>query len=486
MKIFLQYNRQTGETQSCGAEYTHPHPTDRKDAEGGKDCIVTKRPPQKGQKKQQQKKRIWPYAVLGTLFIFLVAAAAGAFFAQKSLLDRPRAEHKEELLVAKDKATIMIMGIDERRDDVGRSDTLMVATIDPIRKEASLLSIPRDTRVSIGRRGYDKINAAYAYGGEKLTQETVEDFLGIRIDHYIIINTHAFQKIVDAIGGIDIDVEKRMYYEDPWDDDGGLIINLRPGLQHMDGKTAVTYVRYRDEEGDIGRVHRQQKFMRACVDAVTTPAILPRLPGIISSVIDSIKTDLSVRQLLEFVGTLKEAQANGLRTEMVPGRPLYIDEVSYWIPDMAQLRRAMVNTLGLTLSDSERSRMERAVRAYEESIPANATEIPAGSNAVGRAVSAEEAHHTGSRTSSAQDTDSHNDRRRSDAAQQTDDKGATEPRRNTGADTAPAANRRGDTRTATPNGGSAGRGESPGSAGGSAGSAAQAPTRGAPDMGKQE
>ena len=322
---------------------------------------------------------------------FLIAAAAGAYFAQSSLLDRMPKEHKEDLLVAKDKATIMIMGVDERSDDVGRSDTLMVATIDPVRKETSLLSIPRDTRVAIPKNGYDKINAAYAYGGERLTQATVEDFLGVRIDHYVIINTHAFQKIVDAIGGIDIDVEKRMYYEDPWDDDGGLIIDLRPGMQHMDGKTAVTYVRYRDEEGDIGRVRRQQKFMRACVDAVTTPAILPRLPGIISSVIDSVKTDLSVRQMLEFVGALKESQARGLRTEMVPGRPLYIDEVSYWIPDMAQLRRGMANALGITLSNTERSRMERDVRAYEESIPAGATEVPAGKNGIGRAVSADEA-----------------------------------------------------------------------------------------------
>ena len=342
-------------------------------------------------KRPTKKKRVWPYVLLGTVLIFVLAAAAGAFFAQSSLLDRAKTDHKEELLVATDKATIMIMGVDEREGDVGRSDTLMVATIDPVRNETSLLSIPRDTRVAIPRNGYDKINAAYAYGGEKLTQRTVEDFLGVRIDHYVIINTHAFQKIVDAIGGIDIDVEKRMYYEDPWDDDGGLIIDLRPGLQHMDGKTAVTYVRYRDEEGDIGRVKRQQKFMRACVDAVTTPAILPRLPAIISSVIDSVKTDLSVRQMLEFIGTLKESQAKGLRTEMVPGRPLYIDEVSYWIPDMAQLRRGMASALGVTLSSSDRTRMERAVQEYEDSIPAGATEIPEGDTSVGRAVSADEA-----------------------------------------------------------------------------------------------
>ena len=360
---------------------------------------MTKLPP----KRRSTKKSVWPYVLLGTILIFVLAAAAGAFFAQSSLLDRAKQVHKEELLVAKDKATIMIMGVDERADDVGRSDTLMVATIDPVRNETSLLSIPRDTRVAIPRYGYDKINAAYAYGGEALTQRTVEDFLGIRVDHYIIINTHAFQKIIDAIGGIDIDVEKRMYYEDPWDDDGGLIIDLRPGMQHMDGKTAVTYVRYRDEEGDIGRVKRQQKFMRACVDAVTTPAILPRLPSIISSVIDSVKTDLSVRQMLEFIGTLKESQANGMRTGMVPGRPLYINEVSYWIPDMEQLRRGMANTLGISLGSTERSRIERDVRAYEDSIPANATEVPVGENGIGRAVSADEALDARSRKRSDRD-----------------------------------------------------------------------------------
>ena len=368
-------------------------------------------------KRRTTKKRRWPYILLAVLVIFVLAAVAGAFFAQSSLLDRAKTEHKEELLVAKDKATIMIMGVDERADDVGRSDTLMVATIDPVKNEAALLSIPRDTRVAIPRYGYDKINAAYAYGGEKLTQRTVEDFLGIRIDHYIIINTHAFQKIIDAIGGIDINVEKRMYYEDPWDDDGGLIINLRPGMQHMDGKTAVTYVRYRDEEGDIGRVKRQQKFMRACVDAVTTPAILPRLPGIITSVIDSVKTDLSVRQMLEFIGTLKESHTKGLRTDMVPGRPLYIDEVSYWIPDMAQLRRGMANALGITLSSTERSRMERDVRAYEESIPAGATEVPAGENGIGRAVSADEALDTAHRKGSKDTKDEKDGRKKASSDQ---------------------------------------------------------------------
>ena len=371
-------------------------------------------------KQQPKKKTVWPYFVLFMIFIFLAAAAAGAFFAQSSLLDRRKDDRNDELLVARDKATFMIMGVDERSDDVGRSDTLMVVTIDPAKNEAALLSIPRDTRVAIPRRGYDKINAAYAYGGEELTQATVEDFLGIRIDHYIIINTHAFQKIVDAIGGIDIDVEKRMYYEDPWDDDGGLIIDLRPGMQHMDGRTAVTYVRYRDEEGDIGRVRRQQKFMKACVEAVTTPAIIPRLPGIISGVLDSVRTDLSLRQILEFLGTLKEAQVHGLKTEMVPGRPLYINEVSYWIPDMSELRRGMADSLGVTLNADERSRMERAVRAYEDSIPAGATEIPADDTSVGHAVDAADALESSRTKSRSKDSDERRRTRTQDDDRSTD------------------------------------------------------------------
>ena len=437
-------------------------------------------------KRPTKKKRVWPYVLLGTVLIFVLAAAAGAFFAQSSLLDRAKTDHKEELLVATDKATIMIMGVDEREGDVGRSDTLMVATIDPVRNETSLLSIPRDTRVAIPRNGYDKINAAYAYGGEKLTQRTVEDFLGVRIDHYVIINTHAFQKIVDAIGGIDIDVEKRMYYEDPWDDDGGLIIDLRPGLQHMDGKTAVTYVRYRDEEGDIGRVKRQQKFMRACVDAVTTPAILPRLPAIISSVIDSVKTDLSVRQMLEFIGTLKESQAKGLRTEMVPGRPLYIDEVSYWIPDMAQLRRGMASALGVTLSSSDRTRMERAVQEYEDSIPAGATEIPEGDTSVGRAVSADEALDSHRKKSSGkEDADERDDRthtteRTRTSGRESTDERTTRPGRSSDTTATSDTGRHASTRQSAD-----GPVEQP-SARAPRSTGTDAPTRGSADTGKEE
>ena len=333
-------------------------------------------------------------SIILIILCFIGSAIAGAMFASSSMFDpknpiRKIVEQDDnsiELIKATDKSIILIMGVDKREDDVGRSDTMMIATIDPRLDQATLLSIPRDTRVKISRRGYDKINAAFSYGGVELAERTVENFLGIDIDHYILINTNSFVKIIDAIGGVDIDVEKRMFYEDPWDDDGGLVIDLYPGEQHMDGKTAVTYVRYRDSEGDIGRVKRQQAFMAACMDKVTSPEIIPRIPQIAREVIDAVETDMSLRQLLELAGSLKAAQQNGLETDMVPGYPLYIDDISYWIPDVELLRISVADALGIAVDPYLRERFERDAREYKDSIPNSAKDIPDGEDNIGKPI----------------------------------------------------------------------------------------------------
>ena len=171
-----------------------------------------------------------------------------------------------------------------------------------------------------------------------------------------------------TLGGVDIYVPKRMYYEDPWDDDGGLLIDLYPGRQHMDGKTAVTYVRYRDSEGDIGRIQRQQQFVEACIDKVTSPEIITKIPDIIREVYNAVDTDMNFRELLELAGAVKAAQKNGLVTDMVPGYPLYIDEISYWIPDVEEMRE----------------RAEKDAIDYKDSIPDNAVDIPEGADNIGR------------------------------------------------------------------------------------------------------
>lgn len=264
---------------------------------------------------------------------------------------------------------IMIMGVDRRADDVGRSDTLMVLTYNSADKKASLLSLPRDTRVHIEKNDYDKINHAYAYGGHELTKKTVEAFLNVPVDYYVMIDVHAFEKIIDAVGGVDIDVEKRMYYEDPWDDDGGLVIDLYPGKQHMDGKTAIQYVRYRDGEGDIGRITRQQKFIKAFMSQIISPSILPKLPEIIQNISSAIQTDMPIDKMISLMTDLPTVQQNGLNSTMVPGKPAYIEDISYWIPDIAKTRQLIAQNMDITLDEAAQKDTEQTITQYEKSLP---------------------------------------------------------------------------------------------------------------------
>ena len=314
-------------------------------------------------KRKSRKKRIF----IGVLLFFLLAAvAAGAAFflfdGEFSKAKPATAEGSEQ------KVNILILGVDERADDVGRSDTALLLTVDPKQKKASLLSIPRDSRVKIPGHGYDKINHAYAYGGHRLSQQAIADLVGVPVDYYVLINFKAFYKIVDAIGGVDINVEKRMRYSDPYDDDGGLVIDLQPGMQHMDGKTAIQYVRYRDEEGDIGRVARQQHFMKAILDQVTSPSVLPKIPAIISEVFAAVKTDLTVGDMLNLAKIMKEAQKQGLETVMVPGKPAYIQDISYWLPDIVAVRQYMAHVMGI--SDTKYlATAERHASEYTQAVP---------------------------------------------------------------------------------------------------------------------
>lgn len=302
--------------------------------------------------------------LVAALLIILVAAAGAHFGKQQEKWVGELDFGKKQHIVH-----VMILGVDRREDDAGRSDTLMVASLDENEGKGSLLSIPRDTRVKIEGNGYDKINHAYAYGGHKLSQSAVESLLGVPMDHYLLIDTKAFERIIDAIGGVDIDVEKRMYYEDPWDDDGGLIIDLYPGEQHLDGERAIQYVRYRDGEGDIGRIGRQQKFMKAVLEKVISPQILPRLPGVVEEAGKALETDMSLTELLAFANELKQVHDHGVSAQMVPGRPVFFEDVSYWIPDIKELRKIMAEALGVPVTEELLASAEQAQEEYEKDLP---------------------------------------------------------------------------------------------------------------------
>lgn len=272
---------------------------------------------------------------------------------------------KERLNVKKN---IVVLGVDERAEenDTGRSDTLFVVMFDTTQKAASLLSIPRDTRVPIQGHGWDKINHAYAYGGRELTQKTVEELLGLKINHYVMVDFNGFQGLVDAIGGVDIDIEKDMYYYDDWD---GFKIDLKKGRQHLDGKTAIQYVRYRDEDGDIGRIRRQQHFLLAVYDKITSANMLLHIPGLAQQLTSMVKTDLPLSDMVNLGRALHTmVKSQGLAMATVPGTPKYIDGISYWLPDITDLREQMVKMQGATMTEKYRSAAELMEKEYQAAV----------------------------------------------------------------------------------------------------------------------
>ena len=266
------------------------------------------------------------------------------------------------------KKNIVVLGVDERAEehDVGRSDTLFVVMFDTDKKAASLLSIPRDTRVRIKGHGWDKINHAYAYGGRELTQKTTEELLGIHINNYVMVDFNGYKGLVDAIGGVDIDVEKDMYYYDTWD---GFKIDLKKGRQHLDGQTAIQYVRYRDEEGDIGRIRRQQHFIMAVYERITSANMLLHIPGLAKQLTNMVKTDLPLSDMVDLGRALHSmVKEKGLAMATVPGTPEYIDGISYWLPDITDLREQMVKMQGATMTDRYRSAAELMEQEYTAAV----------------------------------------------------------------------------------------------------------------------
>jgi len=226
---------------------------------------------------------------------------------------------------------VLILGVDSVLG-THRSDTIMVAHINPADKEVKLVSIPRDTLAMIPGRGLDKINHAFAYGGVPLSRVTVARFLGIDIPYYVTIDVSGLAEIIDRLGGITVDVEKRMYYVDYA---GDFFVDLKPGIQTLNGREAVGYVRFRhDSEGDTGRIGRQQKFLRSLANEFSDKSNLLKSPGLIFSLVNDIGTNMNIREILGLAMASRQSYDLG-RIEMasIPGKDIMIDKVSYWRPD---------------------------------------------------------------------------------------------------------------------------------------------------------
>ncbi|MBR1438470.1 MAG: LCP family protein [Synergistaceae bacterium] len=231
---------------------------------------------------------------------------------------------------ARSTVNVLIVGLDNVEGG-SRTDAIALAIFDAENKALRIASIPRDSRVYIPGRSWDKINHAYVYGGINLLRETLVNLTGMPIDYFVKINYKSFPRIVDILGGVDIYVEKRLHYNDY---SGKLFINIPAGQQHMDGKTALGYVRFRhDPLGDIGRVRRQQNFINIMMGKLKTPSIIPRIPAIVNELFDAIDTDLAPLEALKLVQFANAIPADRIKMFMAPGRTGSSKSISYWILD---------------------------------------------------------------------------------------------------------------------------------------------------------
>lgn len=290
---------------------------------------------------------------LGLLGVTGVAGAAGYLhaFTPAGLKGFSALQLAHGLVPLAQRENVLVMGTDfsytdGHRLDTGpvRSDTMMVASLDPATHKLTILSIPRDTKVLIHGH-YEKINAAYAIGGPELAMKTVSNLLDVPIRHWAQINTGGLERLVDVIGGVRVYVDKDMYYVD---ETAHLGINIHKGWHLMSGRQAHQYVRFRhDELGDIGRVQRQQQFLRAAAGTLLTPHALLKLPQLVATVRQNINTNFQGTDLMRMGAWAARLSRQDVKMVMLPGA--FTDptaKVSYWLVDAAEAQRMGHRLLG--------------------------------------------------------------------------------------------------------------------------------------------
>lgn len=267
----------------------------------------------------------------GTYFYTVYNDVANAVNKMNNPISREVSEKREDKVEfhKKDPISFLMVGIDERDGDNGRTDSMLVITINPEKKSTKIISIPRDTRTQLvdndktKKDRIDKINHAYAFGGIEESISTVENFLNIPIDYYVEVNMEGFKDIVDAVGGIEVDNKI------PFKLDG---VYLAEGPQHLNGTKALAYARMRkaDPRGDIGRGERQREVISKIIEKGKSLSTLTNYDEILNALEDNIKTNLTLNEILGIQTTYKPGAEQIDKLE-ITGEDATIDTVYYFI-----------------------------------------------------------------------------------------------------------------------------------------------------------
>jgi len=308
----------------------------------------------------EMKKKFWISFFISLVAFSVLFSIAGPYLLKKTPVisigegDSKQIDDNGKLEEIEDKGEILflLMGVDDlegrggikaikkmEADENGykntgmRTDTMILCKFNYETGEITMLSIPRDTRVNIrGRSSKEKINHAHSYGGPLLSVKTVRDFLGVDLEYYVTVDYEAVREIVNAIGGVYLDVPQRMKYKDPAAKPP-LVIDLYPGPQTLDGDKALQFLRFRSyPEGDVGRVKTQQYFLKEFIKQVLQPKNITKIPKMISTYFNYVDTNIPITAALKAVPKLNDIDFENLNVATVPGEGKYIGSESYYIP----------------------------------------------------------------------------------------------------------------------------------------------------------
>lgn len=249
-------------------------------------------------------------------------------------IDRKKSEKRLEKINFKEgnPISVLLMGIDKPAGQKrGRSDSLILLTINPHSESMHMMSIPRDTYTKIKGNGTtDKINAAYAIGGTEMTIRSVENLLDVPVDYFVKVNMKSFKEIVDAVGGVEVNNDLDFTYYS---------VHYPKGRLHLDGEKALRYSRMRskDPRGDFGRQMRQQQVIEAIIQKGANISSITKFGEMVKVVENNVKTNLAFDDMWEIQSNYKDARKN-IEQHKIEGKGKTIDGTYYYIPDKEKLR----------------------------------------------------------------------------------------------------------------------------------------------------
>ncbi|KOO51671.1 LCP family protein [Viridibacillus arvi] len=314
------------------------------------------------QKREKSKKKLLKIVKIVSIYLFLAIISYGGFVFIKmknaydsSTVNLERTGDKsdlreDEVTFNENPISILLLGIEDyssKKKD-GRADTQMVITLDPSTNVINMVTVPRDTRVNIENAGefsgIHKMNSAYTYGditgygAVKLQIETVEKFLNIPIDNFIAINFEGFRDIVDALGGVSIDIKTGFWEENIYD---GSKIDFNEGKSHLTGEESLAFVRMRKraENAIYSREERQRQFLKATIDQAISAGTIFKIGQLTDILGKNVETNLSLKEIYALQKKYSKSSDLSIKTIAIKGTDRRVDGSFYYIPEEKSLKK---------------------------------------------------------------------------------------------------------------------------------------------------